>query len=205
MANAAQGYRSPVDLGLGSSPLTADQEMFGELQDIYNAIHLMNAYLDRLRLAAEGGGSGQTPLESLPFNKFFVAKALDNISVGQAVSPAFDGQDGMFLGARPDSYTSGDPRVAFCGVALTAAPAGQNFRVGVGPGVIEVPGAVTGGFVWTFSSRTTAGGRSGQGNFYASYPGAIGTPGGTAYPIAVGNVIAPNYALIGKYIPSTAG
>lgn len=197
------GYRSPVDIGLGRMSNVQDPELFGEFTDIYNSIHLLNAYLDRLRLLAEGGGSGQAPSATMPFNRFFVGAALQDIAIGDTVAPSgITGENGILKGALPHIVNSSAPLCNFCGIALTAALAGEDLRVGVGPAILEVPGATGGSYVWSYSSRTTSGLASGLGGLYLSNPGAgTGVNGGTAYamPVAIG--VTENYALFGQFYP----
>ena len=198
--SSMSGYRSPVDLGLGRVPQTGDPELFAELTDVYNSLHLLSAYMDKLRLSA-GGGSGQFPNETMPFNRFYVSIAMQDIPLGSVVSPSqISGQDGSLLGAAPNLLSSGTPDSIFAGVALTAGVTGSSFRVGVGPGAIEVPGAVGGGLIWAYCQRATNGNPSFAGGLYPSQPPAITAPaGGTVYPMPVGIGIANNYGLIGKY------
>lgn len=192
------GYRSPVDIGLARSPSVADPELYEELTPVYNAIHLLNQYLDRLRLVAEGGGSGQNPGETLPFNRFFIGTALQTIAIGDVVSPA---TGGMAKGALSNNPASSVGENNFLGIALTAAAIGQDFRVGIGPAVIAVPGAVEGSFVWCYPSQTTDGDLSGLGTIHAIKPGpATGVSGGTAHPMVAGIGIFPGYALVGKFV-----
>lgn len=194
------GYRSPVDLGLGRMSDIKDPELFGEFTDVYNAIHLINAYLDRLRLIAEGGGSGQSPSTTMPFNRFFVSTALQPIAVGDLVSPSpISGQNGVIKGALSNPSGGAAPVANFVGIALTAAAVGEDLRVGVGPAALEVPGTTGGSYVWGYSSVTTAGTASGLGGLYTTNPGAISVAGGTAYPMPVAVGLLPGFALFGQF------
>lgn len=196
------GYRSPVDLKLARTPDIEDPELFEELTQVFNSIHLINAYLDRLRLAIGGGGSGQTPAETLPFSRFFVATALQDIEAGDLIAPSgIAGQNGVIKGALPHAVNTSSPLCHFAGFALTSALTGQDVRVGIGPASLEVPGASGGSYVWAFSSRATNGNPSGQGGLYLSNPGtttAIG--GGTVYAMPVGVGIGTDYALFGQFL-----
>ena len=196
------GYRSPVDLKLARTPDIEDPELFEEFTHVFNSIHLINAYLDRLRLIAGGGGSGQTPAETLPFNRFFVATALQDLVAGDLVAPSgITGQNGVIKGALPHLLASTAPLCHFAGFALNDALQGQDVRVGVGPASLEVPGATGGSYIWGYSSRATNGNPSGQGGLYLSNPGtttAIG--GGTVYAMPVGVGIATGYALFGQFL-----
>lgn len=196
------GYRSPVDLGIGQVPLTVDPELFPEMTGVYNAIHLLNQYLDQLRVVAEGGGgSGQTPSESMPFNRFFVSTALQTIAVGQLVSPsAIPGQNGIVLGGLPHDFTSLAPECNFGGVGLISAAIGTDARVGIGPAVLEVPGAVTSQLLWGYPQRATNGNLFGVGTIYTSNPGPLTNGAGTAYPMPVATCPKDGFALFGQFI-----
>ena len=189
------GYRSPVDLGLPRGPLTPDPELFDELTSVYNAIHLLNQYLDRLRTGASGGGgSEQTPDVSAGFSRFFVVKAIQVIEVGNIISPRV-GTEGYVNGVLGNILGSGALALN-TGVALTRAEIGEDVRVGVGPAVIAVPGAISGQRLWGINSRTTGGAYAGNGNLYTSDPGTVG--GAVSIPCAMG--VADGYAIIGNYI-----
>ncbi|MCY1426622.1 hypothetical protein D3C87_600910 [compost metagenome] len=196
------GYRSPVDLGLGQVPLTEDPLIFNEMTEVYNAIHLLNAYLDQLRVIAEGGGgSGQSPADSMPFNRFFVAPALVAISAGDIVCPSsIPGQNGIILGALANDPTLANCTANFCGVALIDAGVGDDVRVGVGPASLEVPGAVTSSLLWAYGSRNSIGVAAGDGILYTSNPGVITVAGGLLYPMPVGTCPVNGFGLIGQYI-----
>lgn len=203
MSSQLGGYRSPVDLGLGRQPgLTGDVELFGELTEIYNSIHLLASYMDALRLFAQGGGSGQNPDQTMPFTRFFPATALMDIELGMPVAPSgVVGDNGVTPGALGHLLSSTVPECNFCGIALTGATAGNPIRVGVGPAILGVPGVLPNGYVWAYSARATAGAKFGDGGLYLSNPGAKTISGiGTAYamPVAIG--VANDYALFGNFI-----
>lgn len=213
MASSIGGYRSPVDLGLGQQPQTQDPLLFNEFTEVYNAIHLLNQYLDQLRVVAEGGsGSGELPSDSMPFNRFYTATALVNITVGQPVSPSpVTGDNGIVLGAlasisiasnNPDGTPRplANPSSNFCGIALTSALAGDTLRVGVGPAIIQFPGILSGQLLWAYSSRATNGNRFGDGGLYIGDPGVKTTPAGTAYPMPVATCPLNGFALFGQFL-----
>lgn len=200
--SSINGYRSPVKLDIGQVPLTTDPEIFAEMTGVYNSIHLLNAYLDQLRLIAEGGGgSGQTPEESMPFNRFYVATALQNISAGDVVSPSsISGTNGIIKGALANDYTSTAPTSNFTGIALIDALIGEDVRVGVGPASLTFAPAVTSQLIWAYSSRTIAGAAAGMGGLYPTNPGAIAVMGSTLYAMPVATCPVNGFALFGQYI-----
>lgn len=196
------GYRSPVDLGLGQVPLTTDLNIFNEMTEVYNAIHLLNQYLDQLRVVAEGGGgSGQSPADSMPFNRFYVATALVNITAGNPVCPAsFGGLNGVIQGALANDFTIAAPTSNFCGIALIDAAIGEDVRVGIGPAILEFPGLVSGQYVWAYSSRATNGNQFNDAGLYIGNPGGKTTGAGTAYPMPVATCPVNGFALFGQYL-----
>lgn len=199
------GYRSPVNLGLGRVPLATDQELFGELTDVYNSIHLLASYMDTLRLSLEGGGGGQTPAETMPFNRYFPGVALVNITAGQVISPSrVTGENGILLGALHHVPASTTPECNFAGIALNDALVGETVRVGVGPGIIELAGALSGSLVWAYSSLSVTGNRGGNGGLFTSNPGSFTAPaGGAVYAMPVGFCVADGYVYIDNFINRT--
>lgn len=197
------GYRSPVKLDIGQVPLTSEPELFEEFTAVYNSIHLLNAYLDQLRLIAEGGGggSGQTPEQTMPFNRFFVAKALQNITAGDVVSPSsVSGQNGIVRGALSNDYSSTNPTANFASIALIDAAAGEDVRVGIGPAAITVPGANPAQLIWAYSARNVNGTEVGLGGLYIGNPGTVTAAGGLVYPMPIATCPVNEFGLFGQYI-----
>lgn len=200
MSSNLGGYSSPVDLGLGQTPQTQDPLLFSEFTEVYNAIHILNQYLDNLRLVAEGGsGSGTAPSASMPFNRFYTGVAGVPIVVGQPVSPNV-GVSNMIPGALANDPTIAAPTSNFCGIALTSADVGETFRVGVGPAIIAFPGLISGQLLWAYSSRATNGNVFADSGLYTGNPGVKTTGAGTAYPMPVATCPVNGYALFGQYL-----
>ncbi|WP_411706272.1 hypothetical protein [Edaphovirga cremea] len=201
MASSIGGYRSPVDLGIGTVPLTTEPEVFNQMVEVYNALHLLNQYLDQLRIIAEGGGSGQTPEQSMPFNRFYVAKALQVIDIGTPISPSnITGQNGMVNGALANQFTGPSPTSNFCGLALTAAVVGEDVRVGVGPGSVSMAGTLSGNVIYAYSARATNGNLFGESGLYIGNPGVKTNATGTAYPMPVAICIRDGFIMFGQYL-----
>lgn len=199
--SSISGYSSPVDLGLGQSPMTSNVEMFEELTKVYNAIHLLNQYLDQLRLVAEGGGSSsQSPGSSMPFNRFFTAVGLQAIQAGQVVCPTSEGQDGIVLGALAHDYASTAPTANFAGIALIDSALNGTSRVGVGPAILPMAGTIAGQLIWAYSSRATNGALFGNGNLFIGNPGPLTTGVGVSYPMPVATCVVDGYILFGQYL-----
>lgn len=196
------GYRSPVDLGIGQVPLTTDPDLFNQFTEVYNAIHLLNGYLDQLRIIAEGGGgAGQSPADAMPFNRFYVAPALQAITAGDPVCPSsIPGQNGIIKGALAHDFGSTAPTSNFCGVALIDAAIGEDVRVGIGPACIEMPGAVSGQRIWVYSSRATNGNAFGDDTYSFTNLGAKVNGAGIAYAMPVAICPLNGFALFGQYL-----
>lgn len=200
MTSSIGGYTSPVDLGLGQTPQTTDPILFNEFTEVYNAIHILNQYLDNLRLVAEGGsGAGTAPSDSMPFNRFYTGIAGVNISVGQPVSPN-PLNNNMILGALANDKTITTPSSNFCGVALTSAVAGASFRVGIGPAIIQFPGLLSGQLLWAYGAQATNGNIFGDSGLYTGNPGVKTTGAGTCYPMPVATCPVNGYALFGQFL-----
>ncbi|QHJ80713.1 MAG: hypothetical protein [Bacteriophage sp.] len=195
------GYRSPVDLGIGTVPLTTEPEVFNQMVEVYNALHLLNQYLDQLRIIAEGGGSGQSPEQSMPFNRFYVCKAFQDIAIGTPVSPSnVGGQNGAVNGALANQYAGPNPTSNFCGLSLTAASIGDDIRVGVGPGTVSMAGALSGNIIYAYSARATNGNLFDDDGLYIGNPGAKTNANGTAYPMPVATCIRDGFIMFGQYL-----
>jgi len=215
--SALGGYASPVDIGLGQTPLTTDPELFNEFTEIYNAIHILNSSLDQVRSSAgTGGGGGSTapgtpPDKSMPFTRFFTAVALVDIVKGQPICPASTGGlNGMVSGALadpPELPSSGipiksgtTPTSNFCTVALTDAAVGVYVRVGIGPAIVAFEGIVSGQLLWAYSSVSNTGALFGDNGFYIGDPGKRTNANGFAYAMPVATCIADGFVLFGQYL-----
>lgn len=143
---AGSGYRSPVNLGLDQMPpVGSDPALFNQLVPIYNAIHILNAYLDALRLSLEGGDPDKPPDEEMRFVRGFWTIADDDIDQGKVVTIRSTGvKIGCGKMDRPGMYDS-----MFTGIALTTAARGEKVRVGVGPAILEITGFKRYDFVYS--------------------------------------------------------
>lgn len=143
-SKTTKGYRSPVDLGLPQIPQVQDQEQFTQLMLIYNALHGLNAYLDSLRLALEGGDPEQKPSETMRFLRSVWVPAAVDITAGNVLTintgKAHLGAHRMTIGGQTNSYLTG--------IALTDAKVDEKVRFGIGPAVLEVAGFKAGMLVY---------------------------------------------------------
>lgn len=146
---AGQGYRSPLNLGLEQIPKTQDATLFQEFIPIYNAIHTLNAYLDRLRLSLEGGDPDKSPSEEMRITRGFWVEAFEAIPQGKVITIT-GGKARLGAGKRVKTLPGGG-QVVDCfltGVSMSEALAGENVRIGFGPAMLEVSGFTAGQEVW---------------------------------------------------------
>lgn len=198
-----RSYNSPVQVGIGRTPRTQDPELFGEMVDIYNAIHSLLANLDKVSAIIGGGNAGSSdPLESMPFIRFYANTALQSIEMGDLICPAsINNDDGVVKGALPSSTLFGSPLLSRLScIALTTASAGQLVRVGIGPAAIEVPGAVCGQTVWGFLSVSNSGTTyKNDGGIYLTDQGTVSIGGQSYTCVPVGISPKDGYAVIGQH------
>lgn len=137
---AGSGYRSPLNLGLDQLPKTVDGDLFQEMVPIYNAIHTLNAYLDRLRLSLEGGDPDKPPDEEMRIVRGFWADAAQDITQGKIITIT---KEGVKKGCGLRRKSSAALTISNCmltGIAMNDALEGEKVRFGIGPAIINVPG-----------------------------------------------------------------
>lgn len=159
---------NPLDIKLGESPNVADPIVNVELQQIYNALHLLGNYMSALRENLESA-DGQTPAESLRFRRTYWGTAGQAILPGSVVSGfngliyngvssrnppvAFYDDSAVTIGSTGNRTFFGLSQLGF-GIALTAAAPGELVQVGVGPGVLQVGSAKCGQIIWGVDARS---------------------------------------------------
>lgn len=155
-------YTSNIDLKLGESPKTDDPKLFGDLVDVYNAIHLLSQYVDVVRESADkgSGGEGTPQEESLPFDKWFWAPAYQSISAGMICTivntqrtwnGGFYSVNGVVRGAGTE-YARAWPslpdfirrNIGGTYIALSDASPGQEVQLGIGPAILKLDGLEVG-------------------------------------------------------------
>lgn len=153
-SKAGKGYRSPINLGLPQVPQATNEEDFAQYLLMYNAIHMLNAYLDQIRLVLEGGNPEDKPSDSMRFMRSFWVEADVDIAAGAIITVI---NNKGVLGAKRRSWL-GHVDSFLTGVALSDAVAGEKVRFGVGPAIMNVPGFVAGQVVWApLAGETGAG------------------------------------------------
>ena len=156
-----------LKLPIGESPRSIRPDINRELQSVYNALHISNAYLTALREEFEGSDA-QDPAESLKFRRTYTGVAgaaiqAGNVccAIGNAIYPGVGTTSPSGTSAQPalqlwhrsfPRYTGlrsdfGLRELQF-NVALEAAAPGAPVKVGIGPGVIRVPGTICGQLLW---------------------------------------------------------
>lgn len=163
-----------LKLPIGESPRSINPEINRELQSVYNALHISNAYLTALRQEFEGSDA-QDPSESLRFRRTFTGIAGSTLkpgdlccTLGNFVYAGVGTEFGSGIINLPPSYvrlnfnytgTRGAvaERFTHVYVALSEAAPGAEVEVGIGPGVIKVDGIKCGSLVWGKSSRGSVG------------------------------------------------
>lgn len=159
---------TPLDIKLGESPNITDPAVNVEVQQIYNALHLLSNYMAALRENLESS-DGQTPAESIRFRRTFWAPAGQTIAVGAVVScfnsavfngiysrnPVVGGYDdsGVSVGSSGSRAFFNVDQISF-GIAISAANPGELVHVGIGPGVLQFPGAKSGQLVWGVDAQS---------------------------------------------------
>lgn len=152
-------YSSKIDLRLSEVPKTANTEIFADLVDVYNAIHILGQYTNVLIGGDNSEDSGDTS-EQLPFKQSFWVKAAVAISSGQVITVTDSGaylgcnQVGPTLGASGDIYNPGWRTVSsgglshVWGIALSDAAPGERVRVGIGSAILKIPGVSAGSILY---------------------------------------------------------
>ena len=159
---------SALDIKLGQSPHIENPQINSEVQEIYNALHLLSGYMGALRQNLESA-DGQNPAQSIRFRRTFWAPAVQPIAVGAVVS-AVPGGIVNGVGASAPKGSAVDDSAASIGstgnrtlfgvvqqqffIALTAAAIGELVQVGVGPGVLALAGAKCGQTIWGVSAKS---------------------------------------------------
>lgn len=159
---------TPLDIKLAESPGISNSIEAVELQQVYNALHILSGYMAVLRENLESA-DGQTPAESIRFRRTYWAPAGQVIVAGGIVSsfngavfngvyssdPAIGGYEdsAVTVGSTGNRNLFGVKPISF-GIALTAANPGELVRVGVGPGVLQFSGAKSGQLIWAVDARS---------------------------------------------------
>jgi hypothetical protein len=179
---AGTGYRSPLKLDLDQLPKTGDMTLFNEFVPIYNAIHILNAYLDSLRLTLEGGDSEKPPSEEFRFVRGFWLAAGEDIEQGSVVTVK---AGKIVLGCGKRTKVAGTTHIIdsfLTGIAMSEALEGEKVRIGIGPAILNVPGYEADDEVWAQPP-----GGDFAGSFLAEKIGGA---------IRVGKAVAKDYIMI---------
>lgn len=140
---AGGGYKSAINIGLSQTPKTTNPDIFNDLLESYNAIHILNASQDSIVEALYGNDEDATPDVNMKFIRSFWTVAAEKIDVGNCVRGSHS------LGGVVKGH-----RFSTTGFALTSAePTTENphppIRVGFGPATIKLDGLISGDTIWT--------------------------------------------------------
>lgn len=183
---------SSINLRLGERPKTSDPKLNFELQGVYNALHILNAYLDNIRNELEGTDEG-TPADNLKFRRNFKAVAAQAVEAGDIVSLDDTGKVVKGIHRLGGSYSFGSSgsvsywqangpgnraefnvKQDYWYVAVNKAAIGELVEVGTA-GALELPGAKCGQTVWAADARSIRT-RSGMTNGTAPNSGITAQP-----------------------------
>lgn len=167
MVTVVTSTAAKLNIRLGQTPITKVPELNYEMQGIYNALHILNKYMDLLRDELESGDN-EDPSVSVRFRNRFESVALQKITAGDVVSQYAGGivkgvgrnEPRVNPGGGNPSYYGTWGRIFFHVnmqvpmIALSDAEVDETVRVGVGPGIIEVPGIKCGTLVWGKDARS---------------------------------------------------
>lgn len=134
--SAGSGYRSPIDIGLGRMPKSQNAENFAEMVEVYNAVHILNAYLDSVRGILDIGKEGSDLDEQIPFRVGFWGTAGEDIQAGEVVHTTT-----VDITVRKGIIVQEYASRPIWGLALMDAKEGESIQVGMPPAVIKVEGA----------------------------------------------------------------
>lgn len=188
-------YSSEINLGgLGESPKTKDPEVFPDMTDVYNAIHILAQWVDMLYQNEKNKVQPEERGDEL--TRFVTVRAAVDITAGMFVSVPTSfvapprGPNAKFFNGAVPGYWTGEadtftavvspsfpvpsgtfpvkvPAALTFGIATQDAAAGEMVKIGLGPGQIDLPGANVGDTVWVSKFTVDArGNHTSDGNFY---------------------------------------
>jgi len=163
-------YTSDIDLKLAETPKTTNPAEFPDMVDIYNALHILGQWVDRLKKGMDGSGSGGSelkPWEAMQFTRWFYVPAARAITKSSIITVIYSEWftdddwgntrytiDGAVNGCgitHLPFYRDGSKlfvgvrvRSTMTGFAMTDAAEGELVKVGVGPAIINMPGIKAG-------------------------------------------------------------
>ncbi len=140
---SGRGYVSALDIGLSQTPQTTNPDVFSDLLQAYNAIHVLNASQDSIVKKVFGSDSDATPDASMPCIRSIWLPAYEAIDIGNCVR--FHENGTMVRKGQTTSIT---------GLALSAAvPTTDDpnpiIQIGFGPFVFKMDDLKAGTYVWT--------------------------------------------------------
>lgn len=166
-------YEGFINLFLGETPKTTNNDVWNDMIEVYRAIHLLNAGFGEYTKTRGSGGPDKKPWEAMPFERWFYEIAAEDIAVGSIVtavnflgSTSIGGPQIQYTGIVKGapmyanySYSGRSQNGAFeqpswgsgmVGVALEDCKKGALCKVGIGPAILKVEGIQPGDTVMAY-------------------------------------------------------
>lgn len=185
---AGKGYKSALNIGLSQMPKTTNPDVFNDLLEAYNAIHILNASQDSLINSLYSPEKTSAPDEAMKFIRSVWLPAKEKIDIGNCVRWSDDGE-GIWKGHAASTT----------GLALTSAEPTEDdplplVHVGYGPAVIKIDDLTVGTYVWTTDDHGSMGN---------PYRGQLITSSKLKYSAIMGRCFTPGYLMFcpGWYNP----
>lgn len=166
-------YEGFINLYLGETPKTTNNDVWNDMIEVYRAIHLLNAGFGEYSKTRGSGGPDKKPWEAMPFERWFYEIAAEDISAGSVVTSVnFLGSSSVggpqvqytgivkgapmyalygFSGRGQDGTFQGESAGSgMVGVALEDCKKGDLCKVGIGPAILKVDGIKPGDTVMAY-------------------------------------------------------
>lgn len=142
-------YSSKLDLRIGEVPNVTDPEIFPDLMDIYNAIHILGQYVNSV-IKGTNPDDNEDTSRQLPFQYAFWVRAAVNIKEGDIIhvdaAGAYKGISHMAPPTSNPGPISNQTTISISagtlstvwGMALSDAVAGERVRLAIGPAILAM-------------------------------------------------------------------
>lgn len=178
-------YKSRIDLKLGRIPEVTDNELYPVFQQVYNAIHTLNSYMDQTVDIVSSPSQDTLNSTSFSFRMQSFWAPMETDSKIEKGNPVSMGNTGFVRGPFGITIiTGGYPITGPFGIALDIDTLTNKVLIGWPPAIIDIPGALYGDTLYA---------KKGTGTYLAKNL-ADGLPGDEFWPI--GKAIADGQALL---------
>lgn len=179
---SGRGYVSSLDIGLSQTPETTNPDVFNDLLQAYNAIHILNASQSAIVDAVYGNDQDAKPDVSMKFIHAVWLPAGEDIAVGNCVR--WSGSDnGQYLWKGHAFSSTG---IALTEGAITTEEPHPLVKVGFGPAMLAIDGLTVGTYIWTTDDHGSLG---------DPYRGQLIQSNKLKYSCIVGRCFTPGYLL----------